>query len=121
MEAIYPQSPDRVRREAAQARPAIVEISRPIRQTQTGKIEGHTAQTAPCEFRHQLAVQKAGRRHAVHTHDRRSSALFDYKAFDAASVEVPAGCRMPVDHFFGTHHQSVVGSNDAGGDITVSN
>jgi hypothetical protein len=93
VEAIELQRVERGERPGSQARPAIVEPLRALREPQAREVEGDAAQAACRQLGEDLAVQERRGGHAVQAHDRRAGALLpDHRRGVRDGERAPAGC-----------------------------
>src|SRR5215204_648603 len=97
MEAVKLERVDRLLTEAAEPRPGVVEVRRPLREAEARQVERDAAQPAGGELVDDLAVEEAGGRDAVQAHDGLATSRLPDEALDPSGGEVPAGCLVLAD------------------------
>jgi hypothetical protein len=108
MEAVQSERVDRSGAKPPQPGPRIVEVGRARRRAEAGKVEGHAAQTPCGQFREDLSVQEARRRHAVKAHDGSSLAFLSDEAGHACSLEVAADRPVPPHNLRPGHARELI-------------
>jgi hypothetical protein len=94
MEAIKIQRSYGVLAESPEIRPAVIVVFRPVRQSESRKIPGHSAKPSQSEFVDHLPEAERRAKHPVNAHDGLAIAFAEQEARYATGGERPAGATV---------------------------